>query len=164
MNINAWSYIFLIALFASVLIQWLLTQRHVQHIGAHRGIVPPAFADKIPLDAHQRAADYTRAKVRLRLVDSGIAIVLLLLWTLGGGIGLLDSAWQTTGWSPVWLGTGFMLSALAIMSLLDLPMDWYRTFGLEQRFGFNKMTAKTFIKDTLTNALVFLVIGTPLLA
>ncbi|MEX2517589.1 MAG: M48 family metallopeptidase [Gammaproteobacteria bacterium] len=164
MNINAWSYIFLIALFASVLIQWLLTQRHVQHIGAHRGIVPPAFADKIPLDAHQRAADYTRAKVRLRLVDSGIAIVLLLIWTLGGGIGLLHSVWQTTGWSPVWLGTGFMLSALAIMSLLDLPMDWYRTFGLEQRFGFNKMTAKTFIKDTLTNALVFLVIGTPLLA
>lgn len=164
MTLNAWTYIFLLAIATSIIIHLFLSRRHIRHIGAHRGAVPAEFADRIALGEHQKAADYTRAKSRLRLLDYGVAVVLLLLWTLGGGLELLDSLWRSMELSPLWLGVGFMLSAMAIMSLLDLPLDIYRTFGLEQRFGFNKMTPGTFVSDILKNALVFLLIGTPLIA
>lgn len=161
---NLWTYIFLAAVLGSLLIHWLLSQRHSHHIAAHRSSVPISFADRISLSEHQKAADYTRAKVRLRFIDYVVSTVLLLIWTYGGGLDLLDSAWRSTGLGPVWLGVGFMLSVFALMSLLELPLDAYQTFSLEQRFGFNKMTLKTFIGDILKNSLVFLVIGTPLLA
>lgn len=161
---NLWTYIFLAAVLGSLLIHWLLSRRHSHHIAAHRSSVPISFADRISLSEHQKAADYTRAKVRLRFIDYVVSTVLLLIWTYGGGLDLLDSAWRSTGLGPVWLGVGFMLSVFALMSLLELPLDAYQTFSLEQRFGFNKMTLKTFIGDILKNGLVFLVIGTPLLA
>jgi len=164
MTANPWTYLFLVAVFGSLVIHWLLGQRHIRYIAAHRGQVPDAFADRIPLDDHQKAADYTRAKVRLRLVEYVVSVVLLLIWTFGGGLDLLDSTWRSTGLGPLWLGVGFMLSAFAIMALLDLPLDAYRTFVLEQRFGFNKMTPGTFIGDIIKNTIVFLIIGTPLLA
>lgn len=160
---NAWTYIFLAAVFGSLAIHWLLTRRHIQYVAAHRGRVPEAFVDRISLDDHQKAADYTQAKVRLRRVEYVFSVVLLLIWTFGGGLELLDSAWRSTGLGPLWLGTGFILSAFAIMALLDLPLDAYRSFGLEQRFGFNKMTVGTFIADIIKNSIVFLIIGTPLL-
>lgn len=161
---NLWTYIFLAAVLGSLLIHWLLSQRHSHHIAAHRSSVPISFADRISLSEHQKAADYTRAKVRLRFIDYVVSTVLLLIWTYGGGLDLLDSAWRSTGLGPVWLGVGFILSVFALMSILELPLDAYQTFSLEQRFGFNKMTVKTFIGDILKNSLVFLVIGTPLLA
>ncbi|MDZ7737164.1 MAG: M48 family metallopeptidase [Gammaproteobacteria bacterium] len=164
MTANPWTYLFLVAVFGSLVIHWLLGRRHIRYIAAHRGQVPDAFADRIPLDDHQKAADYTRAKVRLRLVEYVVSVVLLLIWTFGGGLDLLDATWRSTGLGPLWLGVGFMLSAFAIMALLDLPLDAYRTFVMEQRFGFNKMTAGTFIADIIKNTIVFLIIGTPLLA
>lgn len=164
MEMNAWTYIFLLTIIGALSIHWLLSRRHIQHVGMHRSTVPPAFADKIPLADHQKAADYSQSKTRFRFIEFSFAIVLLLIWTFGGGIQLLDSAWRATGLDTVFLGTAFLLSAFAIMALLDLPLDAYRTFRLEQRFGFNKMTPGTFITDMLKNALVFLVIGAPLIA
>lgn len=164
MAVNSWTFIFLFAVIGSWVIQWLLGQRQRRYIAAHRGSVPVSFADRISLSEHQKAADYNRAKVRLRLIDYSVSIILLLIWTFGGGLDLLDSAWRSTGLDPLWLGVGFMLTVLAISALLDLPLDAYRTFGLEQRFGFNKTTAKTFLTDIVKNCLVFLIIGVPLLA
>ena len=164
MTANIWTIIFLAAVFLSLAIHWLLGRRHINHVATHRARVPEAFADSIPLGDHQKAADYTQAKVRLRLVEYVWSVALLLIWTYGGGLNLLDSAWQSTGLDTLWLGVGFMLSAFAIMSLLDLPLDAYRTFVMEERFGFNKMTPTTFVTDIAKNAIVFLIIGTPLLA
>ncbi len=164
MTFNTWTWIFLLALAGSVVIHFLLSRRHIRHVSAHRGQVPEDFADRVSLADHQKAADYSLAKVRLRLVDYLISVVLLLIWTLGGGLDLLDSVWRSSGLDGLWLGVGFMLSAFAISSLLDLPSDIYRTFVMEERFGFNKMTPATFVSDIAKNSLVFLVIGTPLLA
>lgn len=164
MTANIWTIIFLAAVFGSLAIHWLLGRRHINHVAAHRARVPEAFADWIPLDDHRKAADYTQAKASLRLVEYLVSIVLLLIWTYGGGLNLLDNAWQSTGLGSLWLGVGFMLSAFAIMALLDLPLDAYRTFVMEERFGFNKMTPTTFVTDISKNAVVFLIIGTPLLA
>ena len=160
---NLFSTIFLCSLGASIVVQWILVQRHIKHIQANRQAVPDEFSDKIPLEAHQKAADYTRAKAQTGLTELIIGALFLLIWTFGGGLQLLDSWWRSFGLSEIWTGTGFILSIFAIMTVLDLPMSIYRTFKLEESFGFNKMTPKIFIMDMIKNGIVGLLIGTPLL-
>ena len=160
---NEFTVIFLIALFISVATQWLLSHRHILHVRKHRDTVPEDFSGKIPLESHQKAADYTAAKVRLGVIELIAATVILLIWTLGGILQLLDDTWRNLGLSEIWTGTAVILSFFAISALLDLPLSWYRTFRMEQRFGFNKSTLKIFITDILKNAVVALLIGTPMI-
>lgn len=160
---NLFTIIFLCSLSASIIVQWILVQRHIKHIQANRQNVPEAFSDKIPVEAHHKAADYTQAKVKTGLAELIIGSIFLLIWTLGGGLQLLDSWWRSFELSTIWTGTGFILSIFAIMTILDLPMSIYRTFKLEQSFGFNKMTPKIFIMDMIKNGVIGLLIGTPLL-
>ncbi len=160
---NFFTVLFLICLGASIIVQWVLVQRHIKHIRANREQVPADFSDKIPVEAHHKAADYTQAKVKTGLTELIIGSVFLLLWTIAGGLQLLDEFWRSFELSPVWTGTGFILSVFLIMSVLDLPMSIYRTFKLEQSFGFNKMTPRLFVIDLIKNAAVGLAIGTPLL-
>ena len=157
------TYALIIALITGILLQWRLSMRHIRHVGANRDKVPDEFTDKIPLDAHQKAADYTCAKTRMRLADLLLSSLLLLIWTLGGGLDLLDAAILPYQLSPLWTGTIFILATVLIASLLELPLSLYRTFGLEQRFGFNKMTPALFVSDLCKNALLMLAIGTPLI-
>ena len=160
---NTFTYLFIIALISGVFLQWRLSVRHIRHIKANRDAVPDEFADKIPLDAHRKAADYTCAKTHARLLELVVSSLLLLIWTLGGALDLLDSVIRPYQLSTLLTGTVFILAVILISSLLDLPLSLYRTFRLEQRFGFNKMTPKLFINDLLKNALLALVIGTPLI-
>jgi len=160
---NEFTVIFLAAALTSIVVHWLLTRRHIQHVRKHRATVPAAFVGKIPLAAHQKAADYTEAKVRLNLYELVIATVILLIWTIGGGLQLLDEAWRSQGFPLLWTGTAMLLSFFAISSLLGLPLSYYRTFKLEQRFGFNKSTLKIFFSDIFKNMMLGLLIGTPMI-
>lgn len=160
---QTFTYIFLAFLLASTLVQLYLSLRQKQHVGAHRSAVPSAFAGKISLEEHQKAADYTLAKGGLGRIDLLIGLVILLVWTLGGGLEWLDTQWRSFGWNELYTGTAVMLSLILIGSLLDMPMSLYRTFVLEERFGFNKMTPATFITDTLKGAALALIIGIPVI-
>ena len=160
---NTLTYLLIIALISGVFLQWRLSVRHIRHIKANRETVPDNFADKIPLDAHHKAADYNCAKTRIRLVELIVSSILLLIWTLGGALDLLDSIIRPYQLSTLWTGTVFILALILISSLLDLPLSLYRTFRLEQRFGFNKMTPRLFINDLLKNALLMLIIGIPMI-
>lgn len=160
---NEFTVIFLAAAITSIVVHWLLTRRHIQHVRKHRATVPAAFDGRIPLAAHQKAADYTEAKVRLNLYELVIATVILLIWTIGGGLQLLDEAWRSQGFPLLWTGTVVLLSFFAISALLDLPLSYYRTFKLEQRFGFNKSTPKIFFSDLFKNMMLGLLIGTPMI-
>ena len=160
---NTLTYLLIIALISGVFLQWRLSVRHIRHIKANRETVPDNFADKIPLDAHHKAADYNCAKTRIRLIELIVSSILLLIWTLGGALDFLDSIIRPYQLSGLWTGTIFILALMLISSLLDLPLSLYRTFRLEQRFGFNKMTPRLFINDLLKNALLMLIIGIPMI-
>jgi STE24 endopeptidase len=161
---NAYTLIFVVAVVLSLLVQQWLAARHISHVRARRDCVPEAFAGTIPLSAHQKAADYTIAKTRLGRTELLYDHALLLLWTLGGGLALLDALWGQAGWGPLATGIAVMMSFLFIGSLLDVPFAAWMTFGLEARFGFNRTRAATFIGDLLKQAVLLLVIGTPLIA
>lgn len=161
---NLYTAIFLVMLVATAATQWWLASRHMRFIRRHRDQVPAAFRDHIPLDAHRKAADYTLAKTRLGLIEGFYGYLILLAWTLGGGLALLNGTWSMLEWSPLWTGVAVMLSLFVVSSLLDLPFSLYHTFGLEARFGFNRTDMKTFIGDMLKNALLLLLLGAPLIA
>ncbi len=125
--------------------------------------MPDAFSDKISIEAHQKAADYTRAKVKLGLIELIVGSIIIMLWTIGGGLELLDNLWRAYEMSEIITGTIMILSVFAIMAILDLPISLFKIFKLEQSFGFNKMTTKIFFQDLLKSTLMGLVIGTPLI-
>ena len=160
---NVFTYIFLFSLFAGIFVQWFLVQKQINSVRSNRDNVPEAFNDKISLEAHQKAADYTEAKVKTGLLELIIGSALLLLWTLAGGLQFLDNWLRTFGMSEIFTGTALILSVFAIMAILELPLSLFKIFKIEQSFGFNKMTPKIFFIDLLKNTLVGFLIGAPIL-
>ena len=160
---NFFTYIFLFSLFAGIFVQWFLVQKHINCVRSNRNNVPEAFNDKISLEAHQKAADYTEAKVKTGLFELMIGSALLLLWTLAGGLQFLDNWLRTFGMSEILTGTALILSVFAVMAILELPLSLFKIFKIEQSFGFNKMTPKIFFVDLLKNTIVGFLIGAPLL-
>lgn len=157
------SYVFVIVLAGAIGLQWWLNQRQLRHIARYRAEVPAAFAGKISLAAHQKAADYTSDKVKLGQIELFYSSVILLLWTLGGGLNLLDGQWSHWISNPLWQGVAFVISMMLIGSLLDLPFSIYRTFVIEARYGFNRTAPGLFVTDLIKGVLLTLAIGTPLL-
>ncbi|MCA0175296.1 MAG: M48 family metallopeptidase [Proteobacteria bacterium] len=167
MPADAVTWIFCAALLASLLVKYWLMNRQARHVHAHRSAVPAPFDGVIGLTAHQRAADYTLAKLRLGLLAEAMATAVLLGWTLLGGLDALNS-WLREAVVPRWGAMAYQLALLgafsAISALLDAPLSLWRTFVLEQRFGFNRMTWALYLKDTLMGTLVTLAVATPLVA
>jgi len=159
---HLFGWIFLGALAASVMVRLWLAGRQLRHVAGHRAQVPGAFADRVPLDAHQKAADYTLARTRLERYAIVYDALLLIGWTLGGGLRFLYGLWAPLGWSATATGVAFLLSAFFIMALLDLPFTLYQTFVVEERFGFNRTDARTFVGDLLKQAILGLFLGAPL--
>ncbi|HLQ26439.1 MAG TPA: M48 family metallopeptidase [Acidiferrobacterales bacterium] len=160
---NSFTFLFVSLLALMLLVRVWLAQRHILHVVKHRAAVPEAFKEKIPLSAHTKAADYTVAKTSFGILETGVSGLLLVLWTLGGGLDFLDHLWRSLHLGPLATGTAFILSVFLIMGLLDLPFELYQTFVIEQRFGFNKTGAKTFITDLMKKLLLSALIGVPLL-
>ncbi len=161
---NAFTILFVTAVVLSLVIrQWLAT-RQITHIAARRAAVPASFAASISLSSHQKAADYSIAKTRLGRIELMYDTALLLAWTLGGGFALLDTLWAPLGWTPIATGVAVMMTFFFLTSLLDVPFAAWMTFGLESRFGFNRTDATTFFGDLIKQALLLLLIGTPLIA
>ena len=160
------------ALFSALLVLGLVTKfylatRQIRHVARHRNQVPADFASTITLASHQKAADYTIAKARLGMLEMGLGAVILLGWTLLGGLDALSQITIRSGLADYGLLAPQLALLLAfglISGLLDLPFSLYKTFRLEERFGFNKMTAKLWLADLLKSTLVGAVVGLPIVA
>ena len=150
---------FLVALLAHLAVQTWLARRQIVHVMAHRGLVPREFASAVSAAEHAKAADYAGARQRVGIVETLYDAAVVLALTLGGGIALLGE-W-VAGFTPpgVLAGTVHLLAALAAMTLAGLPFDIYRTFVLEQRFGFNRMGPGTFVADQLKAWALGLLLG-----
>jgi len=156
--------IFITFLVASTLCRLWLSLRQTRHVSAHRGQVPDPFTGQISLEDHQKAADYTNAKAQLGRMETVYDSLLLVGWTVGGGIALVQSLVDNSGLSGLWGGVAMIIAVLIISSLLSLPFSIAQTFGIEARFGFNRSTAGLFIADMLKGLALTLLLGAPLLA
>jgi STE24 endopeptidase len=161
---HTFGFIFLAALLLTTTTRLWLAARHAAHVRAHRGAVPAQFADVISLDAHRRAADYTIAKTRFATVELLVATALTLAFTFGGGLQALHDL--SAAWFDAGIGRGLALIAgVALVStVIDIPLSLYRTFVIEERFGFNKTTPKLFWTDFAKSLALGAALGLPLVA
>ncbi len=161
---NLFTWFFLVLLAGGALLEYWLLWRQARSVRGHRHQVPDAFAQRITLAQHQKAADYSMAQIQFERISILFNAILLLGWTLGGALDWLQGLWQQTPWPGVWQGTGLLISVLGISTLLELPLGIWRTFGIEERFGFNRNSIRQFFLDRLLQLGLMLVISTPLVA
>ncbi len=161
---NAFTWVFLAALAAATATRLWLAARQVRHVRAHRAAVPAAFAQTIPLASHQTAADYTVAKSRLGMINVLLDAAVLLFLTLGGFLQFVVEQWsRLQAVESLWHGVAVILTVLFVRGALQLPLSVWRIFGIEQRFGFNRMTPWLFVTDLIKQVAVGAVLGVPLL-
>ncbi len=161
---STFTLVFLAALAAATATRLWLAARQSRYVRAHRDAVPESFAGTIPLAAHQKAADYTVVKTRLAMIEVCISAALVLGLTLGGLLQWMSDAWSGAA-DPGGIahGVALIVSVVILLSLLELPLTLYRTFVVEARFGFNRMTPRLFVIDLAKQTLISAVLGIPLL-
>lgn len=155
--------IFLAFLGLGLLARFYLSHRHMKFILAHRDAVPAGFSQQVSLAEHQKAADYTVAKLRIGSLETIFSAAVLIVFTLIGGLEYLHLTLLKFIAPGVWQQVALILSLSFITGVLDLPFSWYRQFHLEAAYGFNRMTAGIFWLDYIKGTLLGLVIGVPLL-
>ena len=163
----ALSALFAAAVVCSFVLKTWLAWRQMRHVASHRAAVPAAFAEKVPLAAHQKAADYTLARGRFGLVAMAVGTAILLGWTLIGGLDMLNALVREAV-QPRWGDMAYQLALLgavaAIGGLIEMPLDLWSTFRIEQRFGFNRMTWKLYLLDMAKGVALGVAIGAPIAA
>ena len=156
--------VFIGLLIATTLTRLWLGSRQVAHVQANRTQVPAAFAADISLESHQKAADYSSAKTKLALTEVIVQALLLLFFTLGGGLQWLDDAWRNLlPNAEIIRGALVICSAMLVSALIDIPFEYYKTFSVDEKFGFNKMTPNMFFSDLVKHSIVGIALGAPIL-
>ncbi len=158
------TFTFITLLISTTLIRVWLGRRHIAYVQTHRNQVPAAFKESIALDAHQKAADYSSAKTKLVIIEAFAQAILLVALTLGGGLQLIDEIWRNLlPTQEIIRGALIICSAMLISSFIDLPFEYYKTFVVDEQFGFNKMTPAMFFSDLVKHSLVGIALGAPIL-
>ncbi len=156
--------LFVIFLLASVALRLWLASRQIRHVLAHRDQVPGEFASRIGLESHQRAADYTTARVRLGMLEGVFDAAVVVALTLLGGLQTIDTFVATLTTHDLFRQVLLVVAVGLLTGLIGLPFSIYRQFWLEARFGFNRMTPGLFAMDLAKGLVVGSVLGLPLIA
>ena len=162
MTSTTFTLAFVIALAASLAIRFWLAARQIAHVRAHRDATPAAFATRIDTVAHRKAADYTVAKQRLGMLETAVDAVVLIVVTLGGGLAWLLAATEALAIAPILRDLLLLAGVTLFGGAVALPFSWWRTFRIEERFGFNRTTLAVWITDLLKGLCVGAVLGLPL--
>ncbi len=156
--------LFVVFLLAMVGVRLWLANRQIRHVLSHRAAVPAEFATRITLASHQKAADYTTARVRLGMLELVFDAAVLVGLTLLGGLQTIDLWVSSLTTHDLFRQVLLIVVVSVALGVLGLPFSIYRQFKLEAKFGFNRMTPGLFISDMLKGLVLGSVLGLPLLA
>ncbi|MCI5141103.1 MAG: hypothetical protein D3909_05120 [Candidatus Electrothrix sp. ATG1] len=126
--------------------------------------LPSEFRDVYDEEKYRTSQEYTKAKTIFSLLQDTVTLVLTLIFILAGGFHAVDLLARSFGWGAISTGLLFTGMLVLLSALLGLPFSLYSTFVLEERFGFNRTTIKTFVFDLLKGTLLAVILGGPLLA
>jgi STE24 endopeptidase len=154
---------FLIAIAAETLMRLWLGSRQIAAVQAHRDQVPVPFRGQITLADQQKAADYTAARAGLGRWATVVEALVKLMLTLGGGLAAVDAAWRHTGLGEPWRGACVVATVLLLLQVVGLPFSLWRTFRIEARFGFNRVSPRLYALDLVKQLLLSALLGGPLL-
>ena len=148
MTINYQSFFIFIILFAAFFEFWL-NKRQINYVKKNQNKVPQAFAKTIKLKDHKKAADYTVAKTQFGSFGLVISAIITYYLTIGGGINQLNDLLTFIDVTSI-VGGSIVVTTLALLlSLIEIPSNFYSTFVIEEKFGFNKTKTRTFVSDVL---------------
>ncbi len=156
-----WAFVFAVA--AETLTRLWLGSRQIAAVQAHRDEVPEPFRGQIALADQQKAADYTTARVRLGRWATVVEALVKLVLTLGGGLAAIDAVWRQTGIDEPWRGACVVATVMLLLQLIGLPFSLWRTFRIEARFGFNRVSPRLYAVDLVKQLLLAALLGGPLL-
>ena len=156
--------LFVVFLLAMVGVRLWLANRQIRHVLSHRAEVPAEFATRIGLASHQKAADYTTARVRLGMFELVFDAAVLVGLTLLGGLQLIDLWVSSLTTHDLFRQVLLIVVVSVLLGIIGLPFSLYRQFKLEAKFGFNRMTPGLFVSDTLKGLVLGAVLGLPLVA
>jgi len=159
---TAFSLLFVAAVAMTLAARLWLARRQIAHVAARRDRVPEAFAARIGVPAHAKAADYTVAKQKLGIVETLVDTALLLLLTAGGGIAMLSALTERVDVSPIWRDVLLLAGVAVVSGAVGLPFSWWQTFRVEERFGFNRTTLGLWLSDLAKGVAVGIVLGLPI--
>ena len=163
MQASTLTTLFLLFLATNAIVKIWLAQRQIRHVQTHRQEVPAEFKNKISLRSHQRAADYTTERTRLRITEAVFDVAVLLALTMGGVLGILYQWFESWFETPLWRDVALIAGVSVLLGAIHLPFSLYRQFKLEQKYGFNRMTPQLFVADTIKGLVVGAALGLPLL-
>jgi len=158
------SIIFAATIVFVVALKLLLALRQIRAVARGADRVPAGFAATITPAAHRRAAAYTIARQQLGIVQNLVGAALVLALTLFGGLQAMADRVAPLAGRGLGSQAALVVAVLAVLSLADLPLDLWRQFRIEQRFGFNRMTLALYVADRAKALLLGALIGLPLLA
>ena len=164
LSASTFTVVFVAALVASLAVRLWLARRHIAHVIAHRAAVPAAFADRIGLAAHQKAADYTVTRTRFGIVELLVEAGVLLAFTLGGVVGALVTWTDVLPFGGVTRDLVLIVAVAVVAGLVGLPFSYAQTFGIEVRFGFNRTTRRLWLTDIAKGVALSAALGLPLAA
>ena len=137
------------------------------NLKALREELPPEFEGLCDAEEYRRSQEYTRVGTRFELFRDSFDLSILLAFWMSGGFAVLDAF--VRDWTDDWPGgdvsTGLVYIGvlLGARMVLGLPFSLYSTFVIEERFGFNKTTLRTFVADRIKGVVLAAVLGGPLL-
>ncbi len=158
---NTWFFIVLLFLVTEYLVH---TASTLATLKALSPVVPDEFAEIYSADEYRKSQQYTEARSRFSLIRSSISFLVLLIFFLAGGFNAVDNLVRTAGYGSIITGLLFTGTLLFINGLTQLPFSIYSTFVIEERFGFNTTSVRTFILDILKATILAVLLGGPLLA
>ncbi len=126
--------------------------------------LPRQFEDVWSKDDYAKSQQYLAANTRFSVIVGTIGLACLIVFWFLGGFGALDGLVHATGMGEIANGLLFIGILAILNAMLSLPGDIYKTFVIEEKFGFNKTSPKTFVMDRIKSAALGIIIGAPLLA
>ncbi len=157
---NAIALIILIALVANFALTLIAD---ILNLSRLRPDLPESFAGIYDEDRYRKSQAYLLANTRFGWVTAAFDLFVLILFWFGNGFAILDQWLRAWGFGPIVTGLLYMGALILAKALIALPFRIYDTFVIEERFGFNKTTWKTFLADLAKGLILALLLGAPLL-
>eukprot|EP00474_Spongospora_subterranea_P008537 CRZ08995.1 hypothetical protein [Spongospora subterranea] len=149
----------------SVIAHWVIDSITVAlNLSSLSPVIPEEFEAVYNADEYAKSQRYTRAKSSFGLKSSAYSLMTFLILWFSGAFNIMDVFVRSFGFSIIFTGIFYIMALSSITYLLELPFSIYSTFVLEEEFGFNKTTAKTFVLDQLKSLGLAIVLGGPLIA
>lgn len=158
---NVFGAVVLLTLLGTFLLRLL---SETLNLRASRAGLPSEFEGIFDEDAYLKSQAYLRASTSLSLYSGAFDLIVLLLFWFSGGFNMLDLFLRGFGYGSVPTGVLYIGTLMLLQALLSLPFSIYRTFVVEEHFGFNRTTPNVFAADLLKTLLLALLIGGPVIA